>query len=158
MLNGELSGITQGQVKIRNWDRRAMITYHQLKQKLADVNVQYTDVFESFEEYLYFAEESTFYIFRTDNNVILARGVQGFEQAKKRASQLRQLHKLSFDQVKFKSERRAGTQAGVNRSGSTFRNAYGQRYPIEYSKNVNPSKGRRFRGYTDSSGNFHDVD
>jgi len=53
-----------------------MITYHQLKQKLADVKLQYTDVFESLEEYLYFAEESTFYIYRTDNNVILARGVQ----------------------------------------------------------------------------------
>ena len=150
--------IIQSQLKIRNWDRRAMITYHQLKQKLPDVKLQDTDVFESFEEYLYFAEESTFYIFRTDNNVVLARGVQGFEQAKKRASQLRQLHKLSFDQVKFKSERRAGTQAGVSRSGSTFRNAYGQRYPIEYSRKVNPSKGRRFRGYTDSSGAFHDID
>lgn len=135
-----------------------MITYHQLRQQLADVKPQYTDVFESLEEYLYFAEESTFYIFRTDNNVVLARGVQGFEQAKKRASQLRQLHKLSFDQVKFKSERRAGTQAGVSSSGSTFRNAYGQRYPIEYSRNVNPSKGRKFRGYTDSSGSYHDID
>jgi len=52
----------------------------------------------------------------------------------------------------------AGTQAGVSRSGSTFRTASGQRYPIEYSRNVNPSKGRRFRGYTDSSGAFHDID
>jgi len=158
MLNGESSGITQGQVKIRNWDRRAMITYHQLKQKLADVKLQYTDVFESLEEYLYFAEESTFYIYRTDNNVILARGVQGFEQAKKRASQLRQLHKLSFDQVKFKSKHRAGTQSGVSRSGSSFQTASGQRYLTEYSRNVNPSKGRGFRGYTDSSGAFHDID
>ena len=135
-----------------------MITFRQLRQRLADVKLQYTDAFESFEGYLYFAEGSTFYIYRTDTNAVLDRGVQGFEQAKKRASQLRQLHKLSFDMVKFKSERREGSQAGVSRSGSTFRNAYGQRYPIEYSRNVNLSKGRRFRGYTDSSGNYHDID
>ena len=58
-----------------------MITFHQLRKKLADVKLQYTDVFESFKEYLYFAEESTFYIYRTDTNAVLARGVQGFEQA-----------------------------------------------------------------------------
>jgi hypothetical protein len=67
-----------------------VITYHQVRQNLADVKLQCTDVFESLAEYLYFAEELTFYIFRTDNNVVLARGVQGYEQAKKRASQLRQ--------------------------------------------------------------------
>jgi hypothetical protein len=102
-----------------------MITYHQLRQKLADVKPQYTDVFERLEEYLYFAEQSTFYIYRTDTNAVLARGVQGFEQAKKRASQLRQLHKLGFDQVKFKSERRAGTQAMWTRTTGTFTSGLG---------------------------------
>lgn len=42
--------------------------------------------------------------------------------------------------VKFKSERRAGSQAGLGRNGSTFRNAYGQRYPIEYARNANKSR------------------
>ena len=59
-----------------------MIIYYQLRQKLADVKPQYTDAFESLEEYLYFAEESTFYIYRFDTNAVLARGLQGFEQAK----------------------------------------------------------------------------
>jgi len=135
-----------------------MITFKELRRKLAEVNIQYDDVFESLEEFLFFAEESTFYIYRTDTNSVLARGVQGFEQAKKRASDLRKRYQLTFDQVKFKSERRAGSQAGVSRSRGTFTNASGQRYPIEYSRNVNPSKGRKFRGYTDSSGAFHDID
>jgi len=52
----------------------------------------------------------------------------------------------------------AGTQAGVSRRGSTFRVAYGQRYPIKYYRNANPSKGRKFRDYTDSCGAFHDID
>jgi hypothetical protein len=135
-----------------------MITFKELRRKLAEVNIQYDDVFESLEEFLFFAEESTFYIYRTDTNSVLARGVQGFEQAKKRASDLRKRYQLTFDQVKFKSERRTGSQAGVSRGGVTFTNASGQRYPIEYSRRVNPSKGRKFRGYTDSSGNYHDID
>ena len=135
-----------------------MIIFKELRHRLAEVNIQYDDVFENLEEYLFFAEESTFYIYRTDTNSVLARGVQGFEQAKKRASVLRKRYQLTFDQVKFKSERRAGSQAGVSRSGGTFRNANGQTHPIEYSRNVNPSKGRKFRGYTDSSGNYHDID
>jgi hypothetical protein len=135
-----------------------MITFKELRRRLAEVSIQYDDVFESLEEFLFFAEESTFYIYRTDTNSVLARGVQGFEQAKKRASDLRKRYQLSFDQVKFKSERGGGSQAGISRSGSTFTNSSGQRYPIEYSRRVNPSKGRKFRGYTDSSGNFHDID
>jgi hypothetical protein len=108
-----------------------MLTFKELRRKLAEVNIQYDDVFESLEEFLFFAEESTFYIYRTDTNSVLARGVQGFEQAKKRASDLRKRYQLAFDQVKFKSERRTGSQAGVSRSGTTFTNAYGLRYPID---------------------------
>ena len=62
-----------------------MITFKELRRRLAKVNIQYDDVFESLEELLFFAEESTFYIYRTDTNSVLARGVQGFEQTKKRA-------------------------------------------------------------------------
>ena len=63
-----------------------MITFQRLKEKLSSLKLQYTEVFESLEEYLYFAEESTFYIYRNDTKAILAKGVRGFEQAKKRAS------------------------------------------------------------------------
>jgi hypothetical protein len=116
-------------------------------------------------------EESTFYIYRTDTNAVLARGINGFEAAKARANQIRKTQNLKWDQVKFKSERGlqgAGgasttssprkVQFGASGDGKTFTNAYGKRYPVEYSRNFNPSKGRRFRGYTDSQGNYHDID
>jgi len=122
------------------------------------------------------SEEHSFYIFRTDTNAVLARGIQGFEAAKSRANELRKSHGLKWDEVKFKAERgnqsigggsggsagsTAGTpkkQFGVSRDGKTFTNAYGQRSPVEYSRRVNLSKGRRFRGYTDAQGNYHDID
>jgi hypothetical protein len=60
--------------------------------------------------------------------------------------------------VGIKMERRPATQLGVSRDGKTFTNAYGQRSPIEYSRRVNPSKGRRFSGYYDAQGNWNDLD
>ena len=122
------------------------------------------------------SEEHSFYIFRTDTNAVLARGIQGFEAAKNRANELRKSNGLKWDEVKFKAERgNQGSGAaggsggssstpqkkipfGVSRDGKTFSNAYGQRSRVEYSRNYNPSKGRRFRGYTDSQGNYHDID
>jgi len=117
------------------------------------------------------SEDHSFYIFRTDTNAVLARGIQGFEAAKSRANELRKSHGLNWDEVKFKAERghQAGAAAGsggttpkkqfgVSRDGKTFTNAYGQRSPVEYSRTYNPSKGRRFRGYTDTQGNYHDID
>jgi len=84
------------------------------------------------------SEEHSFYIFRTDTNAVLARGIQGFEAAKSRADELRKSHGLKWDEVKFKAERRnqssgggaggsgASTaappkkQLGVSRDGKTF--------------------------------------
>lgn len=120
-------------------------------------------------------EDHSFYIFRTDTNAVLARGIQGFEAAKSRANQLRKSHGLKWDQVKFKAERPAQSggassstsstsqpqkkiRFGVSPDGKTFTNAYGERSRVEYSRNFNPSKGRRFRGYTDAQGNYHDID
>jgi hypothetical protein len=117
-------------------------------------------------------EEHSFYIFRTDTNAVLARGIQGFEAAKSRANELRKSHGLKWDEVKFKAERgnksssgsggsTAATpkkQFGVSRDGKTFTNAYGQTSRVEYSRRYNPSKGSRFRGYTDAQGNYHDID
>lgn len=122
------------------------------------------------------SEEHSFYIFRTDTNAVLARGIQGFEAAKSRANELRKSHGLTWDQVRFKAERgnqsgggAAGgsgastaaapkKQFGVSRDGKTFTNAYGQSGRVDYAKRYNPSKGRRFRGYTDPQGNYHDID
>jgi hypothetical protein len=118
------------------------------------------------------SEEYSFYIYRTDTNAVLARGIQGFEAAKAKAIEIRKSQGLKWDEVKFKAERGnqntgdasggAGTsqkrQFGVSRDGRTFTNAYGQRSRVEYSPRYNPSKGRRFRGYTDADGNYHDID
>lgn len=122
------------------------------------------------------SEEHSFYIFRTDTNAVLARGIQGFEAAKSRANELRKSHGLKWDEVKFKAERgnqssggasgaSGGSTAaapkkqfGVSRDGKTFTNASGQTSRVQYARNYNPSKGRRFRGYTDAQGNYHDID
>lgn len=129
---------------------------------------------EAFEGIL---EEQSFYIFRTDTNAVLARGIHGFEAAKSRANELRKSHRLKWDEVRFKAQRgnqsNAGgaggsggstaaalsqKQFGVSRDGKTFTNAHGQTSRVQYSRNYNPSKGRRFRGYTDAQGNYHDID
>ena len=122
------------------------------------------------------SEEHSFYVFRTDTNAVLARGIQGFEAAKSRANELRKSHGLKWDEVKFKAERgnqssggAAGgsgastaaapkKQFGVSRDGKTFTNARGETGRVDYARRYNPSKGRRFRGYTDSQGNYHDID
>ena len=121
-------------------------------------------------------EEHSFYVYRTDTNAVLARGIQGFEAAKSRANELRKSHGLKWDEVKFKAERgnqssgvassgsgasSAATpekQFGMSRDGKTFTNAHGQTSRVQYARNYNSSKGRRFRGYTDAQGNYHDID
>ena len=103
--------------------------------------------------------EESFYIYRTDTNAVLARNISDFDQAKSKATQLRKALGLNFDQVKFKSERgRASGTVGVSSSGGSFTNALGNKYPIDYSQNYNPSKRGRFRGYYDKQGNYHDID
>jgi hypothetical protein len=122
------------------------------------------------------SEDHSFYVYRTDTNAVLARGIQGFEAAKSRANELRKSHGLKWDEVKFKAERgnqssggAAGgsgastaaapkKQFGVSHDGKTFTNTSGQTGRVDYAKRYNPSKGRRFRGYTDSQGNYHDID
>jgi hypothetical protein len=104
---------------------------------------------------------------------VLARGIQGFEAAKSRANELRKSHGLKWDEVKVKAERGnqsgAGSggstaaaapkkQFGVSRDGKTFTNTRGETGRVDYAKRYNPSKGRRFRSYTDSQGNTHDID
>ena len=99
-------------------------------------------------------EESTtpFYIFRTDTQQVLAKGVIGYDAAKQKANDLRKRYGLKWDQVSFKSERN-------RRGGSTTSPGAGRRYSrIDYAPRINPSKGRRFRGRYDADGNFHDID
>ena len=96
-------------------------------------------------------DETVFYIYRTDTNAVLMSNVDGFDAAKENASRLRQKHGLKWDQVKFKAQKSFGV------SGRTFTNAHGQQGRVDYAPSVNPSKGRRFSGYYDKDGNYHDL-
>ena len=106
------------------------------------------------------AEENTFYVFRTDTNSVLARGIQGFEAAKSKANDLRKQNGLKWDQVKFKAERQTPTpkRFGVSADGRTYTNSRGETGRVDYARNYNPSKGRRFRGAYDKDGNYADID
>lgn len=114
-------------------------------------------------------EDLSFFVYRSDTNAVLARGIIGYEEAKRRADQIRRTQDLPWNVVKFKAERKVqkpGTGAGqsgprrfgISRDGKTFTNAYGQQGRMDYAARFNPSKGRRFRGYTDADGNYHDID
>ena len=87
-----------------------------------------------------------FYIFRTDTQQVLARGVMGYDAARDKANQIRRQQGLKWDQVSFKSEKKP-------RSGDV---PAGGR--LDVARNYNPSKRGRFRGYYDKQGNFHDLD
>ena len=97
--------------------------------------------------------QSSFYIFRTDTQQVLARGVVGFDNAKQRASYLRKRHGLKFEQVRFKKERKAAAPSNYGRSGGTYRGGR-----VETSRNYNPSKRGRFRGVSYSDGSYADLD
>ena len=107
------------------------------------------------------AEELSFFVYRSDNNAILAKGILGFEAAKLKADQIRKAQGLPWSLVKFKAERRVqkpAGQVGMSSGNQNITSRYGQRGRVDYARNYNPSKGRRFRGYTDSAGNYHDID
>ena len=105
-------------------------------------------------------EDLSFYVFRTDTNSVLARGIQGFEAAKSKANDLRKQNGLKWDQVKFKAERQTPTpkRFGVSADGRNYTNARGETGRVDYARNYNPSKGRRFRGAYDKDGNYADID
>ena len=111
---------------------------------------------ESVEELL--AEENTFYILRTDTQAILAKDIKGYEEAKNRANRFRQSMNLRWDQISFKAERKVPQKFGVSPNGRSFTNARGETGKVDYANRFNSSKGRRFRGYTDLNGGYHDID
>ena len=104
------------------------------------------------------SEDSTFYIFRTDTQTVLSKGIKGYEQAKNRANRFRQAMNLRWDQISFKAERKVPQKFGVSPNGRSFTNARGDTGKVDYANRFNRSKGRTFRGYTDSQGNYHDID
>ena len=50
--------------------------------------------------------DESFYIFRTDTNAILARGLPDYESAKTRSNLIRKQLGLKWDQVSFRSEKK----------------------------------------------------
>ena len=128
--------------------------------------ITFQELREIFEIY---NPSTQFVIYSTKNRAVLG-GAVGYEAAKDKARQIRHQKNLKFDEVSFMTSKRfyggsTGQQGasaervglGVSRDGRTFTNAYGKRYPVEYSRTYNPSKRGRFRGYTDAQGNYHDI-
>lgn len=97
--------------------------------------------------------QSSFYVFRTDTQQVLARGVVGYDNAKQRASYLRKRHGLKFDQVRFKKEGAKTGGSGRRTGGQTFRGGR-----VDTAKNYNPSKRGHFRGVNYSDGSYADLD
>lgn len=133
-----------------------MITFKELRRSLYRVVCEHK-IFNNIDELLDLIE-STFYVYRTDTNSVLAKGIPDYESAKAKANTIRKSLSLKWDQVSFKMERKPATQFGVSGDGKTFTNSQGQRSAVQYARSYNPSKGRRFRGYTDAQGNYHDID
>ena len=96
-------------------------------------------------------------MFRTDTQTVLAKGIKGYEAAKNRANRFRQAMNLRWDQISFKAERKIPQKFGVSPNGRSFTNARGDTGKVDYANRFNRSKGSRFKGYTDSQGNFHDL-
>jgi len=65
-----------------------------------------------------YSEETTFMIYRADTNTVLATGVKGFEEAKRRANALLASNNLKWDQDKFKAERQSRQRGTFGVSGS----------------------------------------
>ena len=144
--------------QLRTASRSQINITDELKAMTAVVEkITYREFLEKSHSGQVLSEEYSYYIFRTDTNAVLARGVPGFEAAKEKANQLRKSHGLKWDMVKFKVER-AQKLFGVSADGKTFTNAYGQQGRMDYARNYNPSKGRRFSGYYDQQGNYHGLD
>jgi len=99
------------------------------------------------------------YVYQTGTNQVLARGINDYEAAKHKANQLRKSLNPKWDQGKFKAVRSGdgSKQSPLNRSKSHLLNPAVQRR-IDCAHRHNPSKGRRFRRYCDSAGNYHDID
>ena len=136
--------------------------YKQIVQRILGIMREQRDLSRSTtpcESVEALAEESTFYIFRTDGTqAVLAKGIKGYEAAKERANRFRQAMNLRWDQISFKAERKVPQKFGVSPNGRSFTNARGDTGKVDYANRFNRSKGRTFRGYTDSQGNYHDID
>ena len=78
--------------------RRKAISFKKFLQRIQ----KFLDVSEAV------TEEKTFYVYRTDTNLVLARELNGYNTEENQANQLRKQLGLKWDQVRFKSEKKPG--------------------------------------------------
>ena len=102
--------------------------------------------------------ERRFDVYRADTGAVLARGIDGYEAAKQHATRLRKQLGLKWAQVKFKSASNSPSSSSGTVGGSRTSGSQGHQVRLDVAPRINPSKGRRFRGYYDSQGNYHDID
>ena len=105
-----------------------------------------------FREFLDICEvynpNAEFVIFNKKTRAVLGTA-RGFDQAKTKATSLRNQRGLKFDDVSFMTSRRFYGKTSTAPSG-------GRR--IEYSPRYNPSKRGRFRGVWHPDGSYADLD
>ena len=77
----------------------------------------------------------------------------GYDNAKQRASYLRNRHGLKFDEVRFKKQRVGTGPPGRRTGGQAFRGGR-----VDIAKNYNPSKRGYYRGLNYSDGYYADLD
>ena len=106
----------------------------------------------NFREFLDLCEDynpnAEFVIFNKKTRAVLGMA-RGFDQAKSKASSIRKLRGLRFDDVSFMTSRRFYGKTSTAPSG-------GRR--IEYAPRYNPSKRGRFRGVWHPDGSYADLD
>ena len=106
----------------------------------------------TFREFLDLCEDynpnAEFVIFNKKTRAVLGTA-RGFDQAKTKATSLRNQRGLKFDDVSFMTSRRFyGNRSPAARTGRR----------IEYSPRYNPSKRRRFREVWHPDGSYGDLD
>ena len=106
--------------------------------------ITFTEFMAVLEDY---RSPTVFVIYNKTTRAVLG-SAKRFDAAKERAKQIRQQRGLKFDDVSFMSQGKF--------YGGRSKQSPGRR--IEYARNINPSKGRRFRGVWDAQGNFADLD
>ena len=91
-------------------------------------------------------DSASFYVFRTDTNQVLARGLIGYDAAKDRANQIRKRMGLKWDQVKFKIEKLPPSKRSTTNCGG-------------YTTFTTPSGAtKKIYGYRTHRGHWKDWD
>ena len=91
--------------------------------------------------------DESFYIFRTDTNAILARGLPDYESAKTRSNLIRKQLGLKWDQISFRSEKKPADKTVRQNFGKGIVKQPGEHIYATPSNNL--SRIRLFHKYWD---------